>query len=267
MKAIILAGGFGYRLGIESTRTPKPLIEIGNKPLLWYIMKNYSYNGVKNFIICTGYKHFSFIKFFKNFKKIEKKTKVLKISKNNFIIKFKEHRSKDWNVRIVFTGIKTNTGGRIKKISNYISNDEIFCVSYADSISDINIKKEIQFHIKKKKIATLAAVSIPNRFGVLKIKNDKIKSFIEKPTINSSKINGGYFIFSKKIMKFIKSKSIALEEFPMNQLCKMNQLNGFVHNGFWQTVDNLKDKKFLINLYKQKKGPWSKKNKIWKNAI
>ena len=132
-------------------------------------------------------------------------------------------------------------------------------------ISDINIKKKYNF-ILKKKIATLAAVSIPNRFGVLKIKNDKIKSFIEKPTINSSKINGGYFIFSKKIMKFIKSKSIALEEFPMNQLCKMNQLNGFVHNGFWQTVDNLKDKKFLINLYKQKK-VHGVKNKIWKNAI
>tara|TARA_B100000579_G_scaffold191146_1_gene156172 strand:+ start:1145 stop:1942 length:798 start_codon:yes stop_codon:yes gene_type:complete len=265
MKAVILAGGFGYRLGIDRTKNPKPLIEIGGKPLIWYIMKNYSFNGIKDFIICTGYKHDSFIKFFSKFNKYEKKSKVIRISKNSFLIEFKN--KVNWKIKIVFTGLKTNTGGRIKKISNLIGQKEIFCVSYADSISDINIKEEIKFHLKKKKIATLAAVSIPNRFGVLKIKNDSVKSFLEKPTINSSKINGGYFIFSKKIMNYIKSDNTALEEYPMERLCKLNQINGFSHNGFWQTVDNMKDKKFLNSLYILKKGPWNKKNKIWKNVV
>jgi len=262
MKAVILAGGFGYRLGSESIKRPKPLIKIGKKPLIWYIMKNYSYNGINDFIICTGYKHESFNKFFKNFNQVEKKSKVFQQSKNSFIIKFKK---KIWSIKIVFTGLKTNTGGRIKCISKFIKQNESFCVTYSDSISDINLKKEIRFHLRKKKIATLAAVSLPNRFGILKIKNDSVKSFFEKPLNNSEKINGGYFIFSYKIFKYIKSYNTILEEYPLQQLSKINQLNAYKHNGFWQTVDNLKDKKFLENLIKKKVGPWAKKNRIWKN--
>ena len=262
MKVVILAGGFGYRLGIEKIKKPKTLIEIDGKPLIWYIMRNYSYNGIKDFIICTGYKHQDFVKFFTKFSKIEKNSKIIKISKKNFIINFKNNIS--WNVKLVYTGLKTNTGGRIKKISKFIESDENFCVTYSDSISDINIKKEIQFHNKRKKIATLAAVSVPNRFGILKIKNKNVKSFFEKPKNNSTKINGGYFIFSKEIFKYIKSSSTVLEDFPMKVLSKKNQLNAYLHNGFWQTVDNAKDKKFLENLIKKKIGPWIKKNKIWK---
>jgi glucose-1-phosphate cytidylyltransferase len=263
MKAVILAGGFGYRLGTESIKKPKPLIKVGEKPLIWYIMKNYSYNGINDFIICTGYKHEFFNKFFKNFDEVEKKSKVLKESKNSFIIRFKKNKS--WNIKIVFTGLKTNTGGRIKKISKFIKQNENFCVTYSDSISDINLKKEINFHLKKKKIATLAAVSVPNRFGILKIKKDSVKSFFEKPLNNSEKINGGYFIFSYKIFKYIKSFNTILEDFPMKQLSKINQLNAYKHNGFWQTVDNVKDKKFLENLIRKKTGPWAKNNQIWKN--
>tara|TARA_B100000029_G_scaffold487487_1_gene543072 strand:+ start:39 stop:830 length:792 start_codon:yes stop_codon:yes gene_type:complete len=261
MKVIILAGGFGYRLGSETIKKPKPLIEINNKPLIWYIMKNYSYNGLRDFIICTGYKHNSFINFFNNFKKIEKKAFIKKNSINEFTISFKD--GVKWSVNLIYTGLNTNTGGRIKKISKYINSKEIFCVSYADSISDINLKKEIKFHVEKNKIATLAAVSVPNRFGVLKIKNDNVKSFFEKPKSNNLKINGGYFVFSSKIFKLIKSSKTILEDLPMKILTKKNQLNAFKHNGFWQTVDNIKDKKFLEELSKKTKGPWSKKNKIW----
>ena len=140
MKVVILAGGFGYRLGIETTKKPKPMIKIGKKPLIWYIMKNYSHNGISDFIICTGFKHQAFVNFFKKYNMIEKNTKVKKLSKNNFLIKFK--KNKNWNIKIIFTGLNTNTGGRIKKVSKFLKKNESFCVSYADSISDINIKIE-----------------------------------------------------------------------------------------------------------------------------
>ena len=170
MKLVILAGGLGTRLSEETKVKPKPLIKIGKKPLIWYIMKSYAYNGINDFIICTGYKHEAFNRFFQRFNEIEKDSKITKLSKNNFIIKLK--RKKSWKVKLVFTGLKTNTGGRIKRVSKHFKKNENFCVSYSDSISDINLKKEISFHLKKKKIATLAAVSVPNRFGILKIRKD-----------------------------------------------------------------------------------------------
>lgn len=263
MKVVFLAGGFGYRLGSETFKKPKPLIEIDKKPLIWYNMKSYSYNGIRDFIICTGYKHKAFLKFFHNFNRLNKNTTIKKISPNEFIITFK-NRIK-WTIKLIYTGLNTNTGGRIKKVAKYINENEIFCVSYSDSISDVNFRKEIKFHIKKNKIATLAAVSVPERFGILKIHKDKVKSFFEKPKNNSTKINGGYFVFSSKIFRYIKSSQTILEDYPMNYLIKKDQLNAYKHNGFWQTVDNFKDKKYLEDLIKKKTGPWAKNNKIWKD--
>ena len=234
MKLVILAGGYGTRLAEETKLKPKPLFKIGNKPIIWHIMKFYSYYGINNFIICLGYKGDVLIKELKKF--------TLKES---------------WNVKYVQTGLKTMTGGRVKKVEKYIHNDKNFCLSYGDGLSDVNIKKLIDFHIKNKKIATLTAVKYKNPKGILKFgKSSIVKKIKEKPV---EYINGGFFVLSNKIFQYLKNSKTIFEKDSLPKLSKKNQLIAFKHKGFWACMDTVREKKELNKIYKSKQTAW----KVW----
>lgn len=234
MKVVILAGGYGTRLAEETKIKPKPLVKIGNKPIIWHIIKIYSHYGIKDFIICLGYKG-SLLK-----KELEK-------------LNYK----KSWNIKYVNTGIKTMTGGRIKRIKKFISKDKYFCLSYGDGLSDVNINKLIKFHILTKKIATLTAVRYKNPKGLLEIdKKLNIKTIKEKPLEH---INGGFFVLSKDIFKYLKNDKTIFEKDTLPKLTKINQLMAFKHNGFWGCMDTFREKKELNRLWKGKERLW----KVW----
>ena len=234
MKLVILAGGFGTRLSEETKKKPKPLIKIGNFPIIWHLMKIYSFYGIKQFIICQGYKGHMIKKQLKKFIKRE-----------------------NWTVNFVDTGLRTMTGGRILKIKKFIKDDENFCLSYGDGLSNINIKKLIKFHKNKNKIATVTAVRHQSRFGVLSInKNNIVKKIKEKPT---DYINGGFFVLSKKIFKFINSSMNIFEQDCLPKLVSLNQLVSFKHNNFWACMDTVRDKKILNKEWASKNCKW----RIW----
>ena len=231
MKVVILCGGFGSRLGKETSVIPKPLVKIDKDPILIHILKLYYKHGYNDFILALGYKG----NFIKNFFK-----------KNKF--KFK--------VRTIFTGKKTLTGGRLLKLKKYLKKENNFMLTYGDGISDQNIKQLEKFHLNHNKIATMTVVRPPVRFGEVTLKKDKIIKFKEKPQIKSSWINGGFFVFSNKIFKFLSKYNEMLERNPMEKLYKKNQLMAFRHHGFWQCMDTQRDKDLLIKLIKDKKAPW-----------
>ena len=234
MKLVILAGGYGTRLSEETKIKPKPLVKIGNRPIIWHIMKFYSYYGINNFIICLGYKGHILIKELKKFASKE-----------------------SWNIKFVQTGLKTMTGGRIKKIKKFVSDEENFCLSYGDGLSDVNIKKLINFHKKNKKMATLTAVRYKNPKGVLIFSNNsKVKKIKEKPI---EYINGGFFVLSKKIFKFLKDSKTIFERDCLPKLTKQKELIAFKHNGFWACMDTLREKKELNKIFKSKEKAW----KVW----
>ena len=240
MKVVILAGGFGTRLSEYTKDIPKPLVSIKGKPIIVHIIKHYIKFGFKEFYIALGYKGSLIKKYFKN-NKIE-----------------------DTNIKFINTGLNTMTGGRLLRLKKFLSG-ETFMLTYGDGISDINIKKLVDFHNKQKKFFTLTVVRPPARFGAVTLKGNLVKFFREKSQLDEGWINGGFFVIEPKFFKFIKNDKTYLEKEPMEKIVKMKQLNAYKHNGFWQTVDNLKDKKFLENLIKKKVGPWAKKNRIWKN--
>ena len=234
MKLVILAGGYGTRLAEETKVKPKPLVKIGNKPIVWHLLKIYSHYGINDFIICLGYKGELLVK------------ELNQISKNE-----------NWNIKYVKTGLKTMTGGRIKKIQKFIKNDENFCLSYGDGLSDVNIKKQIKFHLKNKKIATLTAVKYKNPKGILIFGNqNKIKNIKEKPL---EYINGGFFVLSKKIFKFLKNSKTIFEKDCLPKLAQNNELMAFKHKGFWGCMDTLREKKELNKIYRSKNKAW----KVW----
>lgn len=235
MKAVILAGGYGTRLAEETKIKPKPLVKIGNKPIIWHIIKIYYHYGVKDFIICLGYKGH-----------------LLKKELN------KLNHKKKWNIEYVETGLKTMTGGRVKRIKKYIGNDQNFYLSYGDGLSDVNINKLTKFHSDKKKIATLTAVKYKNPKGVLIIDSkSKIKLIKEKPI---EYINGGFFVLSKKIFSYLNNDKNIFEKNCLPKLAKIKQLQAFKHNGFWGCMDTMREKKELNKIYKSKEKAW----KIWK---
>ena len=234
MKLVILAGGYGTKLAEETKVKPKPLVKIGNKPIIWHILKIYSYYGINDFIICLGYKGDLLIKELNQLTKKE-----------------------SWNVKYIKTGLRTMTGGRIKKIKKFIKNDQNFCLSYGDGLSDVNIKKLINFHLKNGKIATLTAVKYKNPKGILIFGNQsKIKKIKEKPL---EYINGGFFVLSNKIFKFLKNSSTIFEKDCLPKLVKKRELIAFKHKGFWGCMDTLREKKELNNIYKSKQKAW----KVW----
>ena len=258
MKLVILAGGLGSRISEESINKPKPLIEIGSKPIIWHVMKYYACFGVKEFIICCGYKGYLIKEYFANYflhtsdvtiNFATNKTKVLKKSNDK------------WIVTLVDTGETTQTGGRIKKIKKYIGKDENFFMTYSDGLSNINIHEELKFHKKKNTIATLVSVRPPGRFGSLVKKNGTVEKFSEKPQGDGSWINAGFFILNKKIFNYIDGDETVWEQEPLKSLVKINQLSAFEHNGFWQPMDTLREKNLLEKLWSDGNAPW----KIWKS--
>jgi len=248
MKAIILAGGQGSRMGHGKLLPPKPLIRIGNLPVLIHIMKIYSHYNVKEFIICCGYKKNMIRDYFRKYTKNKnidfKKNKTFEIKK----------KSELWKITIVDTGINTMTGGRVKKISKYIDN-ESFCLCYGDDLKNVNISRSIAFHKKQKKIGTMTIMHHPERFGIVTVKNKSVKKIIEKP-IGTSWINGGYYIFEPKIFEYIKDSKTVLEKEPLQKLIKKNNLTAFSYNGKYQPLDTLKDKNDLEKMWKTNQAYW-----------
>ncbi|WP_091013021.1 MULTISPECIES: glucose-1-phosphate cytidylyltransferase [Paenibacillus] len=256
MKAVILAGGYGTRISEETHLKPKPMIEIGGKPILWHIMKNYSHYGINDFIICLGYKGYLIKEYFANY--------YLHMSDVTFDMKNNEmqvhhNTSEPWRVTLVDTGLETMTGGRLKKVEKYVG-DETFCFTYGDGVSDVNITDVISFHRNAGTKATLTAVQPPGRFGALDIlDNSRITSFEEKPQGDGNWINGGYFVLEPEVFDLIEDPTTVWELGPMENLANDNQLSAFKHDGFWQPMDTLRDKVKLEELWSLRKAPW----KVW----
>ncbi len=233
MKAVILAGGYGTRISEESHLRPKPMIEIGGKPILWHILKIYSSYDINEFIICCGYKGEKIKEYFSNI------------------------HSTLWNIELVDTGLNTMTGGRLKRIQNSI--DGTFCVTYGDGLSNVDINNLVAFHKEKKSIATLMAVHPPERFGVLDLNGDYVSEFHEKHSGESSWVNGGFFVFEPEIFDYLQDDSTILERMPLETLAKENKLTAFRHDGFWYAMDTMRERKYLEKLWESQKAPW----KIW----
>jgi len=258
MKVVILAGGFGTRISEESAVRPKPMIEIGHRPILWHIMKIYAAHGLNDFVLCCGYRGDVIKDYFANYF-LHHSDVTFDLAKNQM----KVHRSQaePWRVTLVDTGDKAMTGGRIKRIRSFL-NEETFCLTYGDGVSDINLTELIKFHRKHKKLATLTAVQPPGRFGAftLEKKQNAVGSFREKPNGDGAWINGGFFVLEPAILDYIASDSTVWEKEPMERLAQEGQLMAFRHTGFWQAMDTLRDRMYLEDLWSEGKAPW----KIWK---
>ena len=253
MKVVLLAGGLGTRLAEETDKIPKPMVQIGNLPILIHIMRIYSFYGFKDFVICGGYKHEELIRYFTNYLdfKLKKKNKHQHIFFST---------NKSWKVNIVFTGTKTNTGGRILKIKDLIK-EESFFMTYGDGLANINIKTLLNFHNKNKNIVTMTAVKPPGRFGVVKINKTIVTKFQEKVDNKNVWINGGFFVFKNEIFKYIKKDNDSLEKDVLTKITKIKKLNAYKHNNFWQPMDTLRDKNELNEIWKKGKAPWKRSEK------
>ena len=256
MKAVILAGGFGTRISEETDNIPKPMIQIGNKPILWHIMKLYSYHGVNDFIICCGYKGYLIKEYFANY--FLHMSDVTFDMKNNKMHVHHE-RAEPWTVTLVDTGENTMTGGRIKRVSDYVKDDEAFCLTYGDGVSNVDISSLIKHHKKHNKLATLTAVFSPGRFGALEISNGQVNTFKEKPRGDGGRINGGFFVLSPKVIDLIKDDTTFWEHEPMESLAQNGQMNAYNHDDFWQPMDTLRDKNYLEDLWSNAQAPW----RVW----
>ncbi|MBW4667524.1 MAG: glucose-1-phosphate cytidylyltransferase [Cyanomargarita calcarea GSE-NOS-MK-12-04C] len=257
MKAVILAGGLGTRISEETSVRPKPMVEIGGKPILWHIMKTYSTHGINDFIICCGYKGYVIKEYFANY--------FLHMSDVTFDMRFNQMNivagnAEPWRVTLVDTGENTLTGGRLKRVREHIGNDT-FCFTYGDGVSNVNITELVNFHKEQKSLATLTAVQPPGRFGAIVLGNEqtKITSFREKPEGDGAWINGGYFVLEPEVINFIADDFTVWEKEPLEKLADMEQLSAYKHDGFWQPMDTLRDKKYLEELWNNSKAPW----KVW----
>lgn len=260
MKVVLLAGGFGTRISEESHLRPKPMIEIGGKPILWHIMKEYSYYGYKEFIICAGYKQHIIKEWFADYYLHNSDITFDFANDGQMIVH--NNVAEPWKVTVVDTGLNTMTGGRVKRIQPYVGN-EPFMLTYGDGVADINIPDLVRFHQEHGKIATLTAYSVGQRFGVLGInENDKtIHSFREKSKDDGSKINVGYMVFQPEIFDYIDGDKTVLEKEPLEKIAAMGELKAYEHNGFWQCMDTQREKEQLEKLIEEKKAPWM----MWKN--
>ncbi len=253
MKAVILAGGLGTRISEESSIRPKPMIEIGGKPILWHIMKMYSHYGINDFIVCCGYKGYVIKEYFANY--------FLHMSDITFDIKnnsmeVHQHYSEPWKVTLIDTGEQTMTGGRLKRVQQYVENEESFCMTYGDGVSNIDIAALIKFHKEQGLLATLTAVYPPGRFGALDIRDHKVNTFREKPKGDGGMINGGFFVLSPKIFPLLKDDSSVWEQEPLEALANQKQIAAYEHHDFWQPMDTLRDKNYLEELWADGKAPW-----------
>ena len=256
MKAVILAGGLGTRFSEETTERPKPMIEIGGKPILWHIMKMYSSHGVNEFIICCGYKGYVIKEYFKNYF-LHMSDVTFDMTDNTMHVH--RERAEAWKVTLVDTGDVSMTGGRLRRVKDYLKDEKSFCFTYGDGLSDVNVTELIRFHEDSGKLATLTAVFPPGRFGALEIDNQVIKSFKEKPRGDGALINGGFFVLSPQVIDYIDGDDCIWESAPLDTLAELGQLRAFQHDGFWQPMDTLRDKNHLEKLWHANKAPW----KIW----
>jgi glucose-1-phosphate cytidylyltransferase len=252
MKAVILAGGYGTRISEETHVKPKPMIEIGGMPILWHIMKHYSDYGINDFVICCGYKGYIIKEYFANY--FLHRSDVTFDIKNN---KMEVHKkfAEPWKVTLVDTGLDTMTGGRLKRVESYLDN-ETFCFTYGDGISNVNISESLKLHKDTGTIATVTAVQPPGKFGRMNLKENIVNHFEEKPIGDEGWINGGYFILEPSVFKYLKNESTIWEKEPLEELAKNKQLTAYKHTGFWQPVDTLWDKNYLENIWKENNASW-----------
>jgi glucose-1-phosphate cytidylyltransferase len=253
MKCVILAGGLGTRISEESENKPKPMIEIGSKPIIWHIMKIYAAHNITDFIICLGYKGYLIKEYFSNYF-LHMSDVTIDLKTNQY--SFHRKNAEPWKITLVETGLDTMTGGRIKKIKKYVKDEDVFCLTYGDGLSDVNITKLIEFHFQMDKLCTLTAIQPPARFGVLEIDGSLVTSFNEKPMITDSRVNGGFFVLSPKVIDLIKDDTSIWEKKPLETLAQENELAAYQHNGFWQPMDTLRDQKYLQRLWEDKLAPW-----------
>lgn len=260
MKVVILAGGYGTRISEESQFKPKPMIEIGEMPILWHIMKSYSAHGFNEFVICAGYKQDYIKKWFRDYSLITSDVTFdfSKADRKNRIIIHEKH-TEPWKVTVVDTGLGTQTGGRIKRIKDYVGN-EPFMLTYGDAVGDVDIKELLEFHKKHGKIGTVSVYNFGQNKGVLEIKNDKVEAFREKSDLDGDLINIGFMVFNPEFFDLIDGDSTVLEREPMERLIKRNQLMAYTHKGFWQCMDTLREKEKLEKLWNSGNAPW----KVWK---
>lgn len=256
MKAVILAGGLGTRISEETHLKPKPMIEIGGKPILWHIMKLYSAHGVNDFIICCGYKGYLIKEYFANYF-LHMSDVTFDMSDNRMEVHHK--KAEPWRVTLIDTGEETLTGGRLKRVASYIRSEESFCFTYGDGVSDVDIRASIEFHARHKKLATVTAVLPPGRYGALERSGATVTGFVEKPRGDGGFINGGFFVLSPGCLDLIDGDATSWEGKPLSQLAAMGEMVAFDHHGFWQPMDTLRDKNLLEELWAAGKAPW----KIW----
>lgn len=256
MKAVILAGGLGTRLSEETALRPKPMVDIGGRPILWHIMKIYSAHGINDFIICLGYKGYVIKEYFSNYF-LHMSDVTIDLRNNERIIH--SHQAEPWRVTLIDTGEHSMTGGRLKRVRDYLDGD--FCFTYGDGVGNVDITAEIQYHKAQKKLVTVTAVRPPGRFGVLNLDGNNVKNFSEKPDGDGDWINGGFFIVNPDALDYIDRDDTSWEREPMERLASLNQLNAFFHDGFWQPMDTLREKMVLDSLWNSGKAPW----KVWKD--
>lgn len=258
MKAVILAGGLGTRLSEETTVKPKPMVEIGGKPILWHVMKILSSYGINDFIICCGYKGYYIKEYFQNYCL---RNSDIKFNTKNSSSEILKNSPEQWNVTCVDTGETTLTGGRLKRVREYLDPNESFLFTYGDGLGNVNIESLIKFHASHNKLATVTAVKPPGRFGILSInENQDVTEFNEKPEYQNTWINGGFFILNPNAIDYIENDDTSWEEQPLREITKQNELAAFKHEGFWQPMDTLAEKRYLEKLYESDKAPWM----IWK---
>jgi glucose-1-phosphate cytidylyltransferase len=257
MKAVLLAGGLGTRISEETHLKPKPMIEIGGKPILWHIMKLYSAHGVNDFVICCGYKGYIIKEYFANYF-LHMSDVTFDMASNKMEVH--QRNAESWRVTLVDTGDDTLTGGRLKRVAPYIENEEAFFFTYGDGVSDVDIAKSMAFHKQHGKLATITAVQPPGRYGAIERSNDQVTGFTEKPRGDGGLINGGFFVLSPKVLDLIEGDYTSWESEPLGELAASGEMMAFEHQGFWQPMDTLRDKNLLEELWDSGKAPW----KIWK---
>lgn len=256
MKVVILAGGLGTRLSEETSLRPKPMVEIGGKPILWHIMKMYSAHGTHDFIICCGYKGYIIKEYFANY---FLHSSDVTIDLRNNKLEILEQKAEPWTITLVDTGENTQTGGRLKRVAAYLKDEEDFCLTYGDGVGSVNLTELIAFHKAHGKPATMTAVQPPGRFGALELSGTSIKAFIEKPQGDGGWINGGFFVLKPQVLQYIVDDATLWEKTPLEHLAKNNELEAFFHKGFWQPMDTLRDKTHLEDLWLSGIAPW----KVW----
>jgi glucose-1-phosphate cytidylyltransferase len=257
MKVVILAGGYGTRLSEETNLIPKPMVEIGGRPILWHIMKIYSYYGFNEFVILTGYKSHVIKDYFLNY---YTRYSDITVDMANNAVEIHNHRNEPWKVTMLYTGLDTMTGGRLLRARDFLGNEQ-FMLTYGDGVSDVNILRLVDFHINNKKIVTVTSVQPEGKFGALAIDNhDSVQFFMEKPKGDGAWINGGFFVMEAEIFDYLQDDSTILERQPLQNIAKDGQMAAFKHTGFWRPMDTLKDKNDLTELWNKEQAPWA----LWK---